>query len=160
MDLNLHHSLQSEKDLIYNIIEQNKEIYVKKNIDIQVNIDKLPDEYLADEKMLDHCLTNIIGNAVKYSPENSVVKILGTKVEGKVLIKVVDSGMGIPKDELKKVGKKFFRAKNTLKISGTGIGLYLTKYFIKLHGGEVLIQSIEGRGTEVTTVLPVKINEG
>ena len=150
----------SIKDLIYNMIEQNKEIYVKKNIDIQVNIDKLPDEYLADEKMLDHCLTNIIGNAVKYSPENSVVKILGTKVEGKVLIKVVDSGMGIPKDELKKVGKKFFRAKNTLKISGTGIGLYLTKYFIKLHGGEVLIQSIEGRGTEVTTVLPVKINEG
>ncbi|MFT5795897.1 MAG: signal transduction histidine kinase [Ulvibacter sp.] len=149
----------SIKGLIYNIIEQNKEIYVKKNIDIQMSIDKLPDEYFADEKMLDHCLTNIIGNAVKYSPENSVIKILGTKVESKVLIKVVDSGMGIPKADLKKVGEKFFRAKNTLKISGTGIGLYLTKYFIKLHGGEVLIQSIEGRGTEVTTVLPVKINE-
>lgn len=149
----------SIRDLIYNIIEQNKEIYIKKNAQIQLDIDKLPDNYSADQKMLDHCLTNIIGNAVKYSPENALVKILGSRVGNKILIKVIDNGIGIPKAELNNIGEKFYRAKNTLKISGTGIGLYLTKYFIKLHKGEVLIQSIEGKGTEVTVVLSISNNE-
>jgi signal transduction histidine kinase len=106
--------------------------------------------------MLDHCFTNILGNAVKYSPENSTVKILGALVENKILVKIIDNGIGIPKDDLKNIGEKFYRAKNTLKISGTGIGLYLTKYFIKLHNGQVLIQSVEGQGSEVTIVLPIK----
>jgi signal transduction histidine kinase len=155
-DLDLNFEDISIKNLISNIIKQNEEIYSKKNIQVKLDIEKLPDQYFADQKMLDHCFTNIIGNAVKYSPENSIVKILGAKIENKLLVKVIDSGIGIPKADLKNIGKKFYRAKNTLKISGTGIGLYLTKYFIKLHSGEVLIQSVEGKGTEITVVLPIK----
>jgi signal transduction histidine kinase len=155
-DLDLNFEDISIKNLISNIIKQNEEIYSKKNIQVKLDIEKLPDQYFADQKMLDHCFTNIIGNAVKYSPENSIVKILGAKVENKLLVKIIDSGIGIPKADLKNIGKKFYRAKNTLKISGTGIGLYLTKYFIKLHSGEVLIQSVEGKGTEITVVLPIK----
>jgi signal transduction histidine kinase len=146
----------SIKDLILSIVKQNEEVYSKKNAKIKIDIDKLPDKYLADNKMLDHCFTNILGNAVKYSPENSTVKILGALVENKILVKIIDNGIGIPKDDLKNIGEKFYRAKNTLKISGTGIGLYLTKYFIKLHNGQVLIQSVEGQGSEVTIVLPIK----
>lgn len=153
LDLNLEDI--SIKNLILNIIKQNEEIYSKKNIQIKLDIEKLPEQYSADKKMLDHCFTNIIGNAVKYSPKNSIVKILGAKIENKLLVKIIDNGIGIPKDDLKNIGEKFYRAKNTLKISGTGIGLYLTKYFVKLHSGEVLIQSIEGKGTEITVVLPI-----
>lgn len=158
-DLDIKLSILSIKDIIHNIIDQNKEVYDKKSVTIDLDIDKLPDEYQADHKMLDHCLTNIIGNAVKYSPDNSKVKILGALLNDKIVIKVVDQGIGIPKADLKKVGDKFYRAKNTLKISGTGIGLYLTKYFIKLHAGEVIIDSIENKGTEVTIILPIKNNE-
>ncbi|MDB2550381.1 GAF domain-containing sensor histidine kinase [Rickettsiales bacterium] len=154
LDLNLENiSLQ---DLLLGIIKQNEEVYSKKNAKIKIDIAKLPDQYRADHKMLDHCFTNIIGNAVKYSPENSTIKILGGQIEDKIIIKIVDNGIGIPKADLKNIGEKFYRAKNTLKISGTGIGLYLTKYFIKLHKGEVLIQSVEGKGTELTVVLPNK----
>ena len=155
-DLDVNMSIVSIQNIINDIIKQNNEIYTKKNVKIELDIKKLPKEYSADQKMLDHCFTNIIGNAVKYSPENSTVKILGAILEDKILVKILDNGIGIPKTDLDKIGEKFYRAKNTLKISGTGIGLYLTKYFIKLHDGEVLIQSVEGKGTEVTIILPIK----
>ena len=155
-DLDVNMSIVSIQNIINDIIKQNNEIYTKKNVKIELDIKKLPKEYSADQKMLDHCFTNIIGNAVKYSPENSTVKILGAILEDKILVKILDNGIGIPKTDLDKIGEKFYRAKNTLKISGTGIGLYLTKYFIKLHDCEVLIQSVEGKGTEVTIILPIK----
>jgi hypothetical protein len=99
-------------------------------------------------------VTNIISNAIKYSKNDSTVKISTRTGEKKVLIKVVDQGIGIPQDDLASIGKKFFRAKNSLAVAGTGIGLYLTKYFIELHGGSVLIESEINVGTSISVILP------
>lgn len=142
------------KGFVEEIIEKNSNLSQNKNITVDVNIDALPSEFNGDRKLLDHSVTNIISNAIKYSPNDSKVTVSARRGKDKVLIKVVDQGIGIPKDDLANVGQKFFRAKNSLAVAGTGIGIYLTKYFIELHGGSVLIESEVNVGTSVSVVIP------
>ena len=111
--------------------------------------------YNGDQKLLDHCFSNIITNAIKYLRNNSSVKINGSLQNKKLILKVTDSGIGIPKNDISNIGKKFFRAANTLSVSGTGIGLFLTKYFVELHNGSVLIESELDVGTVITVELPL-----
>jgi len=141
------------KAFILDIIEKNSNLATQKNITVLTRIDDLPTEFNGDQKLLDHSITNIISNAIKYSKNDSLVKILSKVGEKKILIRVVDQGIGIPKEDLSHIGQKFFRAKNTLAVAGTGIGLYLTKYFIELHGGSLLIESEINVGTSVTVIL-------
>lgn len=142
------------KHLINDIIDKNSHLINEKHITIEADLERLPVIYNGDQKLLDHCFTNIIGNAVKYSRSNSSVKIVGDVKDKKLIIKVIDSGIGIPKEDIDQIGTKFFRAKNTLSVAGTGIGLYLTKYFIELHKGSVLIESELNVGTTISVFLP------
>ncbi len=143
------------KALTFDIIEKNSHFANEKQIKVEVNINNLPNSYFGDQKLIDHSFTNIITNAIKYSKSGSEVKIIGDIIENNLFLKVTDNGIGIPTDDLEKVGKKFFRAKNTLSVAGTGIGLYLTKYFIELHKGSVLIESKLNSGTAITVTLPL-----
>lgn len=145
----------SVKNFILDIVEKNSNLATNKNIKVDVRIDDLPEEFNGDPKLLDHSITNIISNAIKYSKNDSTVKIFAKTGKTKILIKVIDQGIGIPQDDLKSIGQKFFRAKNSLAVAGTGIGLYLTKYFIELHGGSVLIESEINVGTSVSVILPI-----
>ncbi len=145
----------SLKAFILDIVEKNSNLATNKNIKVDLRIDDLPEEFNGDPKLLDHSITNIISNAIKYSKNDSTVKIFAKTGKTKLLIKVVDQGIGIPQDDLKNIGQKFFRAKNSLAVAGTGIGLYLTKYFIELHGGSVLIESEINFGTSVSVILPI-----
>ena len=142
------------KKFIFDIVEKNSNLATNKNIQVIIKIDELPAEFNGDAKLLDHSITNIISNAVKYSRNDSVVKILAKSNDKKVVLRITDQGIGIPKEDLSNIGQKFFRAKNTLSVAGTGIGLYLTKHFIELHGGDVLIESELNVGTSVTVTLP------
>jgi signal transduction histidine kinase len=144
------------KAFVLDIIEKNSNLATNKQIKILVKVDELPTDFNGDSKLLDHSITNIISNAIKYSKNNSTVKILAKSNDKKVALRVVDQGIGIPKDDLANIGQKFFRAKNTLSVAGTGIGIYLTKHFIELHGGDVLIESEQDVGTSVTVTLPRK----
>ncbi len=141
------------KAFVLDIIEKNSNLAVQKNITVLTRIDDLPTNFHGDNKLLDHAFTNIISNAIKYSKNDSTVKVLSKDTDKRVLIRVVDQGIGIPKEDLSHIGQKFFRAKNTLAVAGTGIGLYLTKYFIELHGGSLLIESEVNVGTSVTVIL-------
>jgi signal transduction histidine kinase len=142
------------KEFILEIIERNSNLASNKQIKIVTKINELPTDFYGDRKLLDHSITNVISNAVKYSKNNTVVKILAKTNDKKVALRIIDQGMGIPKDDLANIGKKFFRAKNTLAVAGTGIGIYLTKHFIELHGGDVLIESEVDVGTSVTITIP------
>lgn len=146
------------KKFVLEIIDKNIELANNKNIKLLVNIDQLPSDFNGDPKLLDHAFTNIISNAVKYSRNDTKVKVMAKADDKRVIIRVVDQGIGIPKDDLKNIGQKFFRAKNTLEVAGTGIGIYLTKNFIELHKGKVDIASEVNVGTTLTVMLP-KIKE-
>jgi len=143
------------KKFISDVIEKNSNLAANKNIQVIIKIDDLPSQFNGDTKLLEHSITNIISNAVKYSRNDSVIKILAKSNDKKVVLRVIDQGIGIPKEDLSSIGQKFFRAKNTLSVAGTGIGIYLTKHFIELHGGDVLIESELNVGTSVTVTLPI-----
>lgn len=142
--------------LINEIIEKTSTLSQKKQIKVTKNLCAESLMMIGDQKLLDHSLTNIISNAIKYSKDGKEVRIITKSNNDKVAIRVIDQGIGIPKEDLSKIGQKFFRAQNTLAVSGTGIGIYLTKYFIELHNGSVKIESKLDIGTSFTVILPRK----
>ena len=107
-----------------------------------------------DKNRLRQVFVNIIDNALKYSDEGGSVTISAIRAEdGFVDISVKDTGIGIPADQLKKVKTKFFKGNATRR--GSGIGLAVADEIIRMHGGEILLDSIEGEGTTVTIRLPI-----
>lgn len=111
-----------------------------------------------DPELLRQVFSNLVENAIKYSPENSKVLITSEEVDGKIVVQVADQGIGIPADELPNVFMKFFRSKNAKAspIKGSGLGLYLAKYFVELHQGSILAESAAGQGSTFTVELPIR----
>jgi len=102
-----------------------------------------------DQNLITRVFHNIAENAIKYSGEGSRVTIKTWDDPQWVYIRIQDDGRGIPKDDLVHIFDKFYRVKNdsTHTIKGTGLGLYLVKYFVELHGGTIIVESELGKGT-------------
>lgn len=117
--------------------------------------DEMP-TIIADEDKVDQILTNLTNNAIKYSPNGGTITIKGRADDGKVIISIIDQGMGIPKEHLPMVFERFHRVDNrdTRKVGGTGIGLYLVKHLVEAHGGTITVDSDVGKGSNFTFVLP------
>lgn len=133
-----------------------KPIYTKKNIEIKTNIPEnltIAGDYIK----LQQVLFNILGNAIKFSPEKSTINIVATKCMKTVKISVQDFGIGISKQNQKRIFKKFYQVENTLSKTeiSTGLGLTIAKEFVKLHNGEITVQSELQKGTTFTIELPV-----
>jgi PAS domain S-box-containing protein len=109
-----------------------------------------------DEKILELALSNIVHNAIKYSPEHSKIDIKIVQDGDKTIFKVHDSGIGIPQNEQKNIFNRYFRAENVLNIQGTGIGLNIAKSHIENLGGSVEFVSEEHKGSTFTIKLPNK----
>jgi len=109
-----------------------------------------------DELRLEQVLQNIIQNAVKYSPSGGMIGVRATKQNGHACVSVSDQGIGIPKESLGRLFERFYRAENAeaQHISGMGVGLYLVKEIVGLHGGAIEVSSAEGVGTTFTIRLP------
>ncbi len=114
-----------------------------------------------DAGLIQKVLTNLIDNAIKYSAENTTVKI-SSKEEGDfAVIEILDQGIGIPEAEQRHLFQRFHRVKNdvTRRVKGTGLGLYLSRYFIEAHRGTVSIQSAPSSGTKIIVRLPMNLKE-
>ncbi|MEK7146443.1 MAG: ATP-binding protein, partial [Patescibacteria group bacterium] len=111
-----------------------------------------------DPKLLRQVLSNLITNAVKYTPEEGRLSVKLNADEKNIRFEIQDSGIGIPKHEQDKVFEKFFRAENTsaLEATGTGLGLYLVKLLIHEFKGELNFESEEGNGTTFWFTLPLQ----
>jgi signal transduction histidine kinase len=109
-----------------------------------------------DALRLEQVLQNLIGNALKYSRPADPVTVTVTTDSTQVGIIVRDRGIGIPQDALPNLFQRFYRAPNAEEqhISGMGIGLYVVKEIVTLHGGTVAVESAEGAGTTFTVYLP------
>jgi signal transduction histidine kinase len=110
-----------------------------------------------DVDLIRQVFSNLIENAIKYSPENSTVTISSKEEENRIRVAVTDHGPGIPKDEVDNIFLKFYRSKaaKASPIKGSGLGLYLAKYFVELHGGEIQVESNPEQGSTFTVQLPV-----
>lgn len=112
-----------------------------------------------DVSLITKVLTNIIDNAMKYSTLGSEV-LIRTRDLGKTIeISVIDQGIGLSEEELPHLFTRFYRAKNdqTTKNAGTGLGLYLTKFFVEAHQGSVAVTSVHGKGSEFRIILPTDL---
>lgn len=111
---------------------------------------------LGDEEKIVQVFTNLVSNAVKFSPDGGEVTISFNLEEGKVVACVSDQGLGIPTEELSKLFKKFYRIDNSdrRKIGGTGLGLAITKKIIEAHYGEITVESTLGEGSVFRLILP------
>jgi PAS domain S-box-containing protein len=109
-----------------------------------------------DPKLTRHILLNLLSNAIKYSPENKAIELVIKPVDRNVILSVCDQGIGIPKKEQDQIFNRFFRAKNSENIQGTGLGLNIVKQYAKLMGGEISFSSTEGAGSTFRLTLPVK----
>ena len=118
-----------------------------------LSVDGLPDQLTGDPTLLDHVISNILSNAVKYSGGNPDIRISTACENGYAMIRIRDHGIGIPANELQRISSRFFRASTALSIKGTGIGLFLTRRIVEDHGGIFSVDSVEGEWTEVSVGL-------
>ena len=112
-----------------------------------------------DFTLLQEVMVNLIENGIKYTPENGTVHISSKELDNEILIEVTDTGEGIASSELNSIWGKFVRGKDQdLKTKGSGLGLYLVKFFIELHGGKIGIESELNKGTRVYFKLPFSVD--
>jgi PAS domain S-box-containing protein len=110
-----------------------------------------------DDLRLEQALQNLLQNALKYSPEHTAIGVVVRQDQVRVYIDVHDRGIGIPQAALSHIFDRFYRAGNVdmSAVSGLGIGLYVVKQIVELHGGEVIVESTEGAGSTFTIALPL-----
>jgi signal transduction histidine kinase len=109
-----------------------------------------------DPDLMRQVFSNLLENAIKYSPEESVVSIRTQELENQLMIEFKDQGIGIPSEDLPNIFMKFFRSHNvkTSTIKGSGLGLYLANYFTELHKGKITVQSSAKQGSTFIVFLP------
>jgi len=105
-------------------------------------------------------LTNLVENAVKYTPPGTTITISACEVPGAVDIAVCDTGPGIPPERLPRIFDKFYRADPAARVRGSGIGLTISKGLVEAHGGRIVVESREHQGTRFRFCLPLTVNEG
>jgi two-component system phosphate regulon sensor histidine kinase PhoR len=129
-----------------------------KNVRIQRDVQPGLPMVLADRDRLVQILVNVLDNAVKFTPEGGSVSITASpEVQGSVVIKITDTGIGISKSELPRLGERFYRIDKTRsrEMGGTGLGLSIVKHLMKAHEGSMEIESTLGKGTTVSLHFPV-----
>ncbi len=111
----------------------------------------------ADEDRLEQVITNIVDNAIRYSPENGELKMVLTQRNNTCTLTISDTGEGIPPEELQRLGERFYRVdkSRTRKKGGSGLGLSIVKQIVFLHKGTIHIDSVLGKGTDVSVTLPL-----
>lgn len=138
------------------IYDANMLLKTGQNIRYPDNIDDVIIDF--DEKILELILSNLIHNAIKYSPEYSPIDIQVEHNKKMVTLKVIDQGMGIPKEEQKYIFNRYFRAENALLTQGTGIGLNIVKGHLENLGGSIEFTSEENMGSTFSIQLPLLHN--
>jgi heavy metal sensor kinase len=106
-----------------------------------------------DGALLQRALYNIMHNAIRYSPRDTVVEVTTTQENSTVVVEVKDQGIGIPKDQRERIFERFYRL-DPNRATGSGLGLSMVKWIIELHGGRVEVESEPGRGARFRVILP------
>lgn len=113
---------------------------------------------ISDKRLLKNIMINLLGNAVKFSPENSVITVTTNNSGNEVEIAIADKGIGIPKEEQTHLFSSFYRAKNAVNIQGTGLGLHIVQRYVELLQGRIQLESEVGEGTTISITLPQQLN--
>ncbi len=140
------------KPFLDDVADEMKAI-LKKGQHIEVEMPEAV-ELQTDKKLLKNILINLIGNAIKFSPENAPITVGAFKKNGQLCISVKDEGMGISEEDQQHLFTSFFRGKNVTNIQGTGLGLHIVKRYVDLLQGTIDLKSELDRGTTISFSIP------
>jgi PAS domain S-box-containing protein len=122
---------------------------------ISCTLERLPDIIQADTGALEQVIANLLSNAEKYAPNAPDIEVKAYTQGSDVVILVRDYGVGIDEDELDRIGERFFRARTSVGVPGTGIGLNLSKKLLEMHGGSIQIESRKVLGSTFFISIPI-----
>jgi signal transduction histidine kinase len=132
---------------------------VARDIGLESFVPGEPVELRFDRERVVQLLTNLVGNALKFTPRGGGVSVRLSDEPDGVTIEVRDSGPGIPPDELPRIFDRFYRGTNTgeARASGSGLGLAIVRSIVDMHGGEIDVASVVGEGTVFRIMLPREV---
>ncbi|WP_129715887.1 PAS domain-containing sensor histidine kinase [Pedobacter sp. SYP-B3415] len=137
-------------------VTEEMQLLAKQNQHIIYEHTGINSEVNTDSKILKYCVVNLIGNAIKYSGENTYIEYSTEIRDSQLVLHVKDNGIGIPESDQKHLFEAFFRAHNTGSIPGTGLGLNIVTRYVGLLNGGITFESTVNRGTSFTITLPLK----
>ncbi|MGZ3721471.1 MAG: ATP-binding protein [Bdellovibrionales bacterium] len=144
--------------VLRNVIKRCDHLATRKNIEIVAELEPLFSIRL-DEDLLKTVFTNLLENAIKYSPENSKVLITSEEVNNELVVQFADQGRGIALEEMTHIFERFYRARNSRNDTpGNGLGLFLAKYFVELHNGRIDVESELNKGSTFSVRLPMNLD--
>jgi signal transduction histidine kinase len=144
------------RDPIQATVQALSEVAVERGVALDSFVPGEPVEMRFDRERIVQLMTNLIGNALKFTPRGGAVSVRLEEGEAAVVIDVSDTGHGIPADELPHIFERFYRGTNTgeARASGSGLGLAIVRSIVDMHGGDVEIASEVGKGTRFAITLP------
>jgi len=141
--------------LFAKLLKQNRLLAPKHLFEV-VWEETLPEFVQADGDKLEQVLENLFSNAVKYSPEGSLIRVFGEKKDGYIQISVADQGIGMTSAQGERVFDKYYRADfSDTAVKGIGLGMSIAKKIVEQHGGAIWVKSSPGAGTRITFTLPL-----
>lgn len=139
------------------VISSFEHLAQKKEISLKLDAEKENYEICADSGRLEQIVTNLVSNAIKFTPEKGRIKVKIEETDGLIKVSIADSGIGIKEEDMPKVFDKFQQIENSLdrKVGGTGLGLPIAKQLIEAHGGEIWFESEYQKGTTFIFTIPI-----
>ena len=144
-------------EIVGDVIQYLKPLATEKNIKLNKSVKKITLE--ADKDRITQVLTNLIENAIKFSPANESILVNGTLEDEGLHLKVTDHGAGIPKKDMEKVFDRFYQVDSSTKRKkgGSGLGLAVCKSIVEAHGGSIWVESELGKGSTFHIILPISV---
>lgn len=157
-EVKLHLRSRDVNQVLRSVIQ--KADYLSKSAGVEVITELEPlFSIKIDENLLQTVFTNLVENAIKYSPKGSRVLVTTEEINNEVVIQVADQGRGIAPEDINLVFERFYRGSNSRSdTAGNGLGLYLAKYVVELHNGSIEVESALEQGSTFTVRLPMNLN--
>ena len=146
---------------VENVVELFRPQAVQGGVDLALEKEDSSLVIEAERNDIRYVMTNLVSNAVKYTPPGGKVRVRLARKGDRAVVEVSDTGIGIPEKELPRLFTEFFRASNAKKqqVAGTGLGLVISKKMITSHEGTIEAQSTFGKGSTFTVTLPLAPGE-
>jgi two-component system phosphate regulon sensor histidine kinase PhoR len=141
--------------LINQTIDRLRERAGRRGIIMKSNIEHGMEKPVIDRSGVESVLMNLLHNAIKYSVTGGMITTQAKKGEGEVIITVIDTGIGIPEDDMPRIFERFYKVDKARNSEGFGLGLAISKHIVESHGGRIWVESIEGKGSSFHFTLPL-----
>ena len=141
------------EDVIDEIVERSHFAASSKGIELVSHTQPRLPYVMGEQRRLEQVLTNLVENALRFTPEGGTIALNAQREDDSVTITVSDTGVGIPREHLPHVFERFYKVERSRRDDGTGLGLAISKHLVQAQGGDISATSVEGEGSEFTVKL-------